>query len=239
MEGYEAFKALRSNTGLSIRKFAAISNVSPRILTYYESGEKSLLYMSVEKAICFFSILDTSIPNFFYTYYPIKDEVKSAMEKWDSQQKKETDRDKIRTRIKNRIYKMKERGALGDPAIKRIMSEYEKQMHMMLQELGDRRELTDEEYAQFISPVLHMIRKESQGNSENPVVNAIYNTEYSIHDVAEMIGISRQHLKANLNRNELKKMHIGTTLKLCCIIGVDFDELFDRSEIETLKIINK
>ena len=243
MEGYEAFKKLRVDSGFSVRKFAACAEISPRTLTYYENGENSLLCIPTEKAVCLFSLLNVSITEFFYQYYPIKHNVEVILAEWNKTKERVTDKEKVKIRLKNRIYKMKERNIIDAPTMDGIISEYEKQMTIMYKVLGKRKDLSEEEYDQFVLPILCLIRRENKPIPENKrtyaVTEALYHTEFSIPDLANIIGVSQQHLKSRLNKGELEKLHIETILKLCLVLKIDFEKLFETSNTILKKDIEK
>ena len=231
MEGYEAFKKLRMKSGLSVRGFSAAADISPRSLSYYENGEKSLLYVPVEKAIRIFSLFNVKISAFYQEYYPyivICTEV--AVSKWKTANKREVSREIISRRLKNRIYKIKERKQETYFSFSEILEIYEKQMSLLSDELGDRDEVSEEEYDQYVMPVIYTIRKTGSTISSDPVTSsmmeAYYHTEYRFSDLAFLSGITQQSLKGRINRNELNKLHIETMLKLCLILGINFEELF-------------
>lgn len=231
MEGYEAFKKLRADTGMTIRSFAAKAEISPRVLTYYESGEKSLLCIPTEKAVSLFSILTVSLPDFYFRYYPIKEEVNRRIEKWNAERTRITDREQIKTRLKNRIFQMRSRALISASEKEFLLTAYESQMSMMAKALGNRKKLTDTEYEQFVLPVLYLIKSASKQNSVDQrtfvVKDAICHTEYSIRDLADIVGVSQQHLKGRLNKNELEKLHVETVLKLCLALDISFESIFE------------
>ena len=237
MTGHSAFKQLRIDTGLTIRNFAASAGIAPRTLTYYENGEKSLLNMPVEKALTIFSFFPVNVSEFYYENYPIKSVTNVRIDQWKANHNRETNKEIIRGRLKNRIYKLKERSRY-DEYIEQILVEFEKQMTLLYNHTESRQNITEEEYLQYVSPVLYLLKKPPGEHITDPVLatvmEAYYHSEYSFADLSYLSGVSQQHLKERFSKNELLRLHIETMLVLCICLGLDFDEVFksEKSRIE-------
>lgn len=85
MEAHEAYKDLRVKTGYNILDFAKKAGISFGSEHIYESGERSLLLMTVDNAISVFNVFDYDVETFFYRYFPeIKTEVDEQIRQRDN-----------------------------------------------------------------------------------------------------------------------------------------------------------
>ena len=49
MTGYEYIKQKRIEKGYTIRQFGKVVNITPRMISYYEAGEKPIEHISLNK----------------------------------------------------------------------------------------------------------------------------------------------------------------------------------------------
>ena len=72
MTGYEYIKQKRIEKGYTIRQFGKVVNITPRMISYYEAGEKPIEHISLNKMNKMFDVLEIDIEDFFDCYYPYK-----------------------------------------------------------------------------------------------------------------------------------------------------------------------
>lgn len=234
LKGYEAFKNARENVGYSYREFASIADISLSMLVYYENGKKSLLKMSVKKAVEVFEILNISLQDFYMTYYFDELDVKDAVAQWKKDNPREYSVKKLYQRLKNRIFKLKER--------ERITLDMHKKLYANLQAISkvlkeEGAYISDEIYEEYILDLQSQIGKcleenlpeeEQMKNEVSIRINeCVLRSDYSYKDLATFIGITNKRLSNCKNaENGYEDMMIENALKICNVFSVKFEDLF-------------
>ena len=239
MNGNEAFKYLREQKEYTVRQFAALSGTSPRIITYYESGERQIPYMSVLKAFDIFDLLQADIETYMDEYYPYKKELDANLIQW----KKENLRNLNYTLLKKRFYmqlaKIRERQNIPISLLDIIFSKYQETFSELEAFVDENGNISDAKYEEYIMPLQYAIKKGFRIESmpENlisrNILEGICRTEFSVPEVAKLSGITSQHLKGCINETfDFDKMHVCVALKLCYILNLDFNDTFRSYSIE-------
>ena len=239
MDGSQAFKSYREKSGYSIRKYASAAGISVRSLEYYENGSRSLLSMPTEKAILLFSLLSVSIPNFFGEYYNIElSSVNDAVLAWKAKDLRVYSFSLIKKRMKARLYKMRARGRLADTDLRDIFDMYVSSFDVLEETYSENDNLSDEDYDKYIAPIFIKLKKllyNEPGTEQLDVLyNALISCKYLTHsadlidkDFCDLVGVSRQYLTSILNGgNDINKLRIETSLRLCQVLPIDFEQLF-------------
>lgn len=231
MDGKDYFKKLRTDKGYSIRQFANIADISPRLVTYYESGGKQIGSMSVEKSILVFECLNCSIVDFFDQYYSFKPDMDNKISEWKEKNKREYKFSVLKKRIYLRLAKIKERDILDQDVLNELFFMYEDYFNGILSEKCADGYLTEELYEKYVQKIFYRLKLAMNplpGNDiGDTILDAIYKTDYSLSDVAKFCDITRQHLNRCITGNcSFALMHIDTALKLCYLLNLDFKRTF-------------
>lgn len=228
MTGYEYLKQRREEKNFTIRGFAKESQIAPRMVSYYESGEKQLSSIPIEKAVRLFSLLDIDIEDFFCTYYPYKNSLNDAINAWNKENPREYDISSLKRRYYYRLMKIKERNSLTLTDYERLYAVYK---NLFDDKLGKRAKLNDKEYDELIQALNYKIRLMLNPLPENiiakNILNALYHTEYLISDLSKFSGVSYDHLRGCLDGSyNIEHMRVGLALSLCHILNVSFKDVF-------------
>jgi len=234
LKGYEAFKNARENVGYSHREFAGIADIGLSMLVYYENGKRSLLKMSAKKAVEVFEILNISLQDFYMTYYFDELDVKDAVAQWKKDNPREYSVKKLYQRLKNRIFKLKERERITFDMHKKLYANLQA-IFKVLKEEGAY--ISDEIYEEYILDFQSQIGKcleenlpeEKQMKNEVSIrINeCVLRSDYSYKDLATFIGITNIKLSNYKNaENGYEDMMIETALKICNVFSVKFEDIF-------------
>lgn len=234
IKGYEAFKSAREKTGYSYREFAGMADISLSLLVYYEKGQKSLLGMPVKKAIEVFEILNISLQDFYMTYYFKELDVSDSLIQWKKDNPREYSVKKLHQRLKNRIFKLRERERITLDMYEGLFASLETTFKVLE---ADGTFISDELYKEYILELQYQIGKCLEENlpeeeqMKNQVAieinNLILRSDYSYKDLAAFIGITNRRLSNCKNaENGYDDMKIENALKICNVFSVRFEDLF-------------
>ena len=236
MTGYEYFKQKRIERGYSIRQFGKAVDVTPRMVSYYETGEKPIERIPLYKMNKMAEHLEIDVEKFFDLYYPYKSNMDLAIEKWKQDNPTEYDFQKVKKKIYARLAQIKGRGAIDPDKLNLIYAMYENffcneyRKHI----IGDT--ISEVDYETFVSPILYQIKLNMSGElpayevSRNIVI-AFYKSGYEKKDVSKLCGIASQNLNYYINgKYEYGSLHTDTALKLCYLLKLDFKTLFVSCE---------
>ena len=106
MTGNEFIKNCRLQKGYSVRQFGKMADITPRMVSYYESGEKLLEHLPVYKCITMFRLLDIPVEEFFQKYYSIDTEVSKLVEKWRNEHPIDLDFNKLKIYIMISLFRI-------------------------------------------------------------------------------------------------------------------------------------
>lgn len=234
LKGYEAFKNARENAGYSYREFAGIADISLSLLVYYENGQKSLLGMPVKKAIEVFEILNISLHDFYMAYYSKELGVENVIAQWKKDNPREYSVKKLYQRLKNRIFKLRER--------ERITPDMHERLYANLQAVfkvleGESSYISDKIYEEYIWDLEYQIGKclednlpeEEQMKNEAAVrINdCILRSDFSYKDLATFIGITNRRLSNCKNTESgYDDMKVENAMRICNVFSVRFEDIF-------------
>lgn len=234
LKGYEAFKNARENAGYSYREFAGIADISLSLLVYYENGQKSLLGMSVKKAIEVFEILNVSLQDFYMAYYSNELDVEDVVAQWKKDNPREYSVKKLYQRLKNRIFKLRERERITPDMHERLYTDLQAVFNALE---GEGTHISDEIYEEYIWDLEYQIGKcleenlpeEEQMKNETAIrINdCILRSDYSYKDLAAFIGITNRRLSNCKNTESgYEDMKIENALKICNVFSMKFEDIF-------------
>lgn len=234
LKGYEAFKIARETAGYSYREFAGIADISLSLLVYYENGQKSLLGMSVKKAIEVFEILNVSLQDFYMAYYSNELNVDDVVAQWKKSNPREYSVKKLYQRLKNRIFKLRERERITLDMYERLYAELQAVFKVLEVEGAH---ISDKIYEEYILDLEYQIGKcleenlpeeEKMKNEAAIRINdCILRSDYSYKDLAAFIGITNRRLSNCKNtENGYDDMKIENAMKICNVFSVRFEDIF-------------
>lgn len=238
MTGYEAFKQKREATGMTVRQFASAADISNSTLFYYESGTSSLYNMTVEKAVRIFSMIDTSIEDFFREYYSedIFVSAQKAYDMWRYDNPYDLVYEHLKTKYRNRLLQNKNRKRISSGDYEKLIAIYNNTFSELSKGMplhGSGR-ISVEDYRKYILHLEYCIRRDMEkgkGISNNRIAYGINDClmkkglEYQ--DLADILGVSsRIFFKYNKLPDGYLSMKVGTALKICQVLSAGFVFLF-------------
>ena len=231
MTGNEFIKNCRLQKGYSVRQFGKMADITPRMVSYYESGEKLLEHLPVYKCITMFRLLDISVVEFFHTYYSIDTEVNDAIEQWSNEHQIDLDFNNLKKRIYARIAQIKSRGKMTADDLQNIYDLYNDFFARNPKNYISGQCITLVDYEEYIIPIYYHIKASMNtwpdGKIARAILDALYKTNYSLSDICVLCGITVQRLNDYLNgKRDFSVIHVDTALKVCNVLNLDFEELF-------------
>lgn len=233
MTGYEYIKQKRIEKGYTIRQFGKVVNIIPRMISYYEAGEKPIEHISLNKMNKMFDVLEIDIEDFFDCYYPYKHDMDLQIVKWRCDNPVECDFQIVKKKIYARLAQIKSRGTIEESKLKQIYDMYD---DFFCNEQRKFFPISTEEYNKFVNPILYQIKLNMSGGlPENDISRSImiafYQSGYKIKDVSKICGITSQNLNYYINgKYDYGSLHVDTALKLCYLLKLDFKILFESCE---------
>ena len=231
MTGYEFFKERRMEKGYSVRQFGQMADITPRMVSYYEAGEKPIECIPLHKALRMFQLLDIVIEDFFDHYYPYKAEMDREIEKWQSLNPIEYNFQKTKKKIYARLAQIKSRGSIEENKLGSIYDMYENFFCNSYRKCLTENIISKEDYDSYVQPIYYQIKLAMNDLPEDDIsrkiLEAFYKTNYKMIDVSQMCGITTQNLNKYLNgKYDYGSLHTDTALKLCYLLKLDFNNLF-------------
>lgn len=231
MTGNEFLKMKREECGYSVRKFAVDIGVSPRTISYHESGEKRIGSISLNKCICMFRRLDIPVCEFFDLYYPYKHSIDEKKKQWAEQNLRTYNFGLLKKRLYLRLAQIKKRKRLGEKELEEILVLFEAFFKDPQCPYSDGDDISPFDYEKYVRPIYYKIKIGMNGLPSDEIgrtiIDALYKTDFSISDVAAICDITKQHLNLCINGNfDFGAMHVYTALKLCYLLELDFEEIF-------------
>lgn len=236
MTGYEFIKQKRIEKGYSIRQFSKAVDITPRMVSYYEAGEKPIEHIPLYKVNKMFGLLEIDIEEFFDCYYPYKHDMDLEIEKWKLDNPIECDFQMIKKKIYARLAQIKSRGVIEESKLERIYNMYDDFFCNEQRKYLMDNSISENDYNKFVNPILYQIKLNMSGGlPENyissSIMNAFYQSSYKIKDVSKICGIASQNLNYYINgRYDYGSLHVDTALKLCYLFKLDFKKLFVSCE---------
>lgn len=238
MTGNEFLKSKREVCGFSIRQFAVNIGVSPRTITYYEAGEKSIGAISLNKCIYMFNSLGISVYDFFNTFYPYKPVINVEKERWEKENPNVYNFGLLKKRLYLRLAQIRKRERLGETELEEITEMYELFFKNSSYLTDD--DISIGDYEKYVKPIYYKIKVKMNGLPTNEmgyaIIDALCRTDYALSDVAQMCDISKQHLNQCINGNfDFGAMHVYTALKLSYLLDLDFEKIFVKKSIKNMR----
>lgn len=240
MEVYEFFKYKREETGMSVRKFCEKVGISVASCVGYQNGTKSLLYISLEKAVQIFSVLDIDIEQFYEEFFPeLKEGITDKIKEWEIRHQPELAYVKLRSRYRNYIAKIKERKLLPTEVIEQLQQEYKEifnELEMCADSNGNISEsLYRESVVAFSFKIKQRIENEKIKNPVSKLVNDyLLRKEMTYVDLAAIVDLHTDVLtKAKLSLKGYSSMNISSVLRICYALDVPVNVLCDMLLINT------
>lgn len=228
MNGNEYFRAKIEESGYSIRQFAKMVEVSPRTVSYYESGEKPLGSVPVNKSVAMANLLNYSLVGFFDEYYPYKGGIDAAVKEWSEKNPIDYNYASVKKRIYLRLAQIKTRNRLEPGLLEELFGLYKG----FFTGPGAKREVISAiDYEKYIQPIYYKIRVGMHGLPDDhiggAIADALYRSPYSSADVAKFCNITGEHLNCCMKgKYDFRLIHIDTALKLCYLLGLGFEDTF-------------
>ena len=223
MNGKKALKHYRTEKGYSVRRFAALLQITPKTVYAYESQEVPLASMPTERAIRTFSLLEIDVENFFDSFYPYKDSISREIQLWQQKNPKELDFNVLKTRLNNRIVKAKERKILTEKEYMRVYNQFSKTFATLEKKKDNAGKILESDYIKYVFPVCRLMKKATYQIQDTYLREGFLNSQYNLSEVADFCGISKRHFLSVVNgEREIGTLRILTVLKLCYVLELDF-----------------
>ena len=231
MTGNEFLKQSRVNKGYSVRQFGKMADITPRMVTYYESGEKLVIHLPVYKCLTMFRLLDISVEKFFCEYYFLNKEVDAAVKQWNKEHPKELDFATLKKRIYYRLAQIKKRESISGKNLEYIYDLYD---IFFLQNHNNYRagqDISLSDYQNYIIPIFYQIKISMNALPDERIsriiLDTLYHTDYTVSDLCFFCGITIQRLNDYLNnKRDFSGIHVDTAIKICYVLNLNFDEIF-------------
>lgn len=231
MTGNEFIKNCRLQKGYSVRQFGKMADITPRMVSYYESGEKLLEHLPVYKCITMFRLLDISVEDFFNKYYSIDTDMEMVVTQWNKEHPIDLDFNNLKKRIYARIAQIKSRRKITADNLESIYDLYNDFFSRNPKNYIAGQSITFDDYDKYIVPIYHHIKAAMNTLPDEKIARTIldqlYKTNYTISDICVLCGITVQRLNDYLyGKRDFSSIHVDTALKVCYVLGLDFEDLF-------------
>ncbi|RKI38235.1 XRE family transcriptional regulator [bacterium D16-51] len=232
MRGYEAFQKRRQEMGYSQRIFAEKVGLPVQEVQVCERGRQVLTGLPTDKAIKMFSALEISISDFYDEYYPYKAETNEKVNMWKKNNPREYRYDILKSRLYNRIHKLKKRLDLDETRFLELSKLYRSIFESLIPFIGEDGKISNQAYIKYIIPYLHELKWLQEGDVEDSVsckiIDALFYTEYSYSDLSDFCGISVRHLRRCKSQEaDFRKLSIEASLKICYVLNKELEDVFD------------
>lgn len=226
------FLDAKKKSGYKINDLVLKTGVSKSSFIAYGSNPNSLLSMSYEHCVAIFKLLNISVENFYNTFFPYKSALNYEVCRWKEQHPIDYSFSSQKNKLRSRIMKRKSRESIAEEDFVYINELYDvffndKNVIMHFKQGDDT--LTQQQYQEYVVPILYNLKKSNKCILKGPmrvIIEYLYRTEYSIKDISELSGINYETLVLYATgKRDFNKIHILTVLKICYILGIDFNEL--------------
>jgi hypothetical protein len=234
------FKKKREKTSLSMRDFAKQTDVSLSVLISLSNGSQDFTHIPLVKAVRLFSLIDTSISEFYAMFYPeLREDVLKNQMEWTKSHRMELHLEMLSIRFYNRISKIKARNRLPEDKINDLLMEHTFLFTDLKSVASSAGVISEDIYRERILPFSYKIKllledtlpEEDKIKNETSAVinNHVIHSEYSYADIATFIGVSPRRLSMCKKAPEgYDNMKIGSFLKLCYSLKLDFEEVVEN-----------
>lgn len=237
MEAYAYFKKKREKTNITIRDYAKKTGVSPSFLNSLQNGEYDFRSIPLGKTIDLFSLANISIFDFYNMFFPeLEEEVSASMIKWNENNPKELNLEKLRLRFYNRIQQIKGRNRISESDVLSLLNDYNNLFTSLKDRVDKKGNITEEDYILYIIPLSYNISKKLEDTVpdedivKNELVNLINDeiikADLSYAAIGNIIGVSSRRLSMLKKSPEgFKNMKIGSFLKMCYALNLKNNSL--------------
>lgn len=234
------FKNKREKTGMSMRDFAKQAGMSLSVLISLSNGTQDFTHIPMAKAVRLFSLIDTSVSEFYALFYPVlQEDVQKKQLEWNQKHQMELDPATLSIRFYNRISKIKTRGRLSAEQIDVLLADHSILFTDLKSVVSPAGLIPEDIYREKILPFSYKIKlmledslpEEDQiKNETSSIINdQVLHSEYSYADIAEIIGVTSRRLSmCKKSQDGYDNMKIGTFLKLCYALKLDFEEVVEN-----------
>ena len=232
MESYQFIKEQRKALGLTVKEFCGKADISIGTFTECQNGTKSLLCLSFGKAVRMFSVFDIDIEKFYGDYFPeLRQEMIQKLEDWRTEHPVERNFNKLRSRYRSYIAKMKERKDISDMEIKGLLRDYNGTFRELEAYVNEKGEITEELYKEKIMPLAYSLK---QRQDESGIKNgfsrlideAILKSGMTYAELGKIVGVTPRRLTSCKTSPEgYSGMRIDSVLKICHALNIPFDEI--------------
>lgn len=224
---YEILQQIRNDKGITLSVLSEQSGYKVRNITDYLNGTYSLLSMPTGNAIKFYSCLGVKCDEFFYTYYPIQNELDSKIIEWREHNPREYDVVKLKKKLYMRLLKGYKRGNIPEREYIALMDEYKCVFGEFLKEY---KQIPDTLYDKYIMPFMCKMRISSDAESHSSIsakiYNGIYHTEWSIKEFENICGLSGLFREYRNDRRDYATLSIDSAVKISYVLNIPFEVLF-------------
>lgn len=244
MEGYEAFKRLREQSGMTTREFANKANIALSTLVYYENGKKSLLNLPVKKAVIIFNLLQYPVSQFYLKYYPLQSTIEDKISEWKLAHPREYDYKKLFVRIKNRLMQQKSRARIPDDLYLVLEEKFFILFDKLAENTDNQGQISDQAYSELVLPYLHDLgcalenslpeTEKYQNEISKRINDKLLYTDFSYKDLADIVDIHECRISSCMNnKGDFMDIRIGTAIKICLVLEETLEKLFlDLKSVE-------
>ncbi|MCI8781783.1 MAG: hypothetical protein HFH70_14165 [Lachnospiraceae bacterium] len=139
--------------------------------------------------------------------------------------------DVLKSRLYNRIHKIKKRMNLDETQFAELSKLYQGVFGDLLASVGKDGKISDQAYNEYIIPFLHELKWLQEDEICDPIsyqiIDALFYTEYSYSDLSNFCGVSIRHLRRCKNQDaDFRKLNIGASLKICYVLNKKLEDVF-------------
>ncbi len=232
VKSYQFIKEQRKASGLTVRAFCEKADISIGTFTECQNGTKSLLCLSLGKAVRMFSVIGIDIEKFYEEYFPeLRQEMVQKLEGWRTEHPVERNYNKLRSRYRSYIAKMKERKDISYMEIKGLLRDYSDTFMEMEAYVNENGEITEELYKEKIMPLAYRLKQKQDGSEIKNVASllideAILKSGMTYAELGKMVGVTPRRLTSCKTSPEgYSGMKMDSVLKICHVLNVPFDEI--------------
>lgn len=232
VKSYQFIKEQRKASGLTVREFCEKADISIGTFTECQNGTKSLLCLSLGKAVRMFSVMGIDIGEFYEEYFPeLQHEMMLKLEGWRTEHPVERNFNKLRSRYRSYIAKMKERKDIPYMEVKGMLHDYNDTFRELEAYVNEKGEITEELYKEKIMPLAYSLKQKQDGgeikNSVSRLIDeAILKSGMTYAELGRIVGVTPRRLTdCKTSPEGYSGMKMDSVLKICHVLNVPFDEI--------------
>lgn len=235
MKSYHLIKEQRKASGLTVREFCEKAGISIGTFAECQNGTKSLLRLSLGKAVRMFAVMDIDIGEFYEENFPeLRQEMMQKLDDWRIGHPVELDFDKLRCRYRAYIAKVKERKAMSDMEINSLLRDYNDTFKELEAHVNGQGAIPEELYKEKVLPLAYGLKKKQDGNgmknrASRLIDEAVLKNGMTYAELGKIVGVTPRRLTACKTSPEgYSGMRIDYVLKICYALNVPFDDIRAR-----------